>query len=172
MQLENMVRGVIEDECEDYFFGIADLSIAERPIIEQEKSLIAEYPKAISIGITVHPILLKEILRKNESSTTNHYAKVLPQLNIITAHLSNLLQCEGYKALPMSIIEELGDTIISSISDELVANMAGLGQIGSDGSLITQEVGSEVLWSTIFTDAPLKVTGKSLKQFDNLNDIK
>ena len=60
MQLEETLRKVIEDECEDYFFGVADLSIA-KSLFEQEE--FAEYPKAISIGITIFPtIQLKSLI--------------------------------------------------------------------------------------------------------------
>ena len=52
MQFEDKARSIIEKECEDYFFGIVDLSSAQYPDIEQYNSLFNDYPRAISIGIT------------------------------------------------------------------------------------------------------------------------
>lgn len=175
MQLEDKVRKIIEDECEDYFFGVADLSLAKKLIIEQNESLIAEYPKAISIGITIHHIIPEGLLRNNDSYTTNYNAcdEINQQLNLITTHLSNLLHHEGYKSLPILVASKLDNQrIFSAFSHELVANLAGLGWIGKNDLLITPEVGSRVLWSTVLTDAPLKVTGKPLKEHNDLNNLK
>jgi epoxyqueuosine reductase QueG len=157
MQLENILRKSIEEECEDYFFGVADLSLAKKLIVQQDEPLIAEYPKAISIGLTIHPIHITKVSMKHKSSKIN--CNKIQQLNLIIARLSNLLQSEGYKTLPMSMIEELGDPrIFHAFSPELVANIAGLGYIGKNGLLITPEVGSRVLWGTLLTNAPLKAT--------------
>lgn len=164
MQLENMIRKVIEEECEDYFFGVADLSLAKKLMNGQEGSLIVEYPRAISIGITMPPLIPSKLLRNNKSSKENYndYHEMIQRLNLITRHLSNLLKHEEYKSLPILIASNLDDQrIFSAFSHELIANLADLGWIGSDGLLITSEVGSRVLWGTILTDAPLKVT-KSL----------
>ncbi len=48
--------------------------------------------------------------------------------------------------------------IFGAFSNELVANMAGLGWIGNNGLLITPGVCSRVFWGMVLTDAPLKVT--------------
>lgn len=154
LQLEDILREIIEEDCEDYFFGVADLSLAKRSIIKQRESLINEYPKAISIGITVHPILINGLSMNHESSKTN-YNKIIQQLNFITSRLSNLLQCEGYKTRFLYITNKSGDKKSNGFSHELVANLAGLGSIGNNGSLITPEVGSNILLGTVLTDAPL-----------------
>ena len=53
MQLEDKTRNIIERECEDYFLGVEDLSLTNDPVILQYKTLLNEYPRAISIGITL-----------------------------------------------------------------------------------------------------------------------
>ena len=40
-------------ECEDYFLGVEDLFLTDDPVILQYKTLLNEYPRAISIGITL-----------------------------------------------------------------------------------------------------------------------
>ena len=47
------IRKIIEEECEDYFLGIADLSLEEYDVDDKYKSLICLYPRSISIGITL-----------------------------------------------------------------------------------------------------------------------
>ena len=61
MQFEDKARSIIEKECEDYFFGIVDLSSAQYPDIEQYNSLFNDYPRAISIGIT-QPMIFDDAL--------------------------------------------------------------------------------------------------------------
>lgn len=175
MQLEDMIRKTIEEECEDYFFGVADLSLVKKLIVEHEGSLISEYPKAISIGITMPPIVPFKLLSNNKSFKYNYndYDEMIKRLNLITTHLNNFLKHEEYKSLPILIASNLDDQrTFSAFSHELIANLAGLGWIGPDGLLITPEVGSGVLWSTILTDAPLKVTRKPLKEYSDFNKFK
>ena len=58
MELGDNIRTIIEESCEDYFLGKADLSLPDQIVTEQYASLIAIYPRTISIGITLpgeHP---------------------------------------------------------------------------------------------------------------------
>lgn len=160
MQLENIIREIIEVECEDYFLGFADLSTLNKDMIEHENSLITEYPKSISIGITMPPKIIVNLSREDKVQKDDNdlHKQIIYQSGSITKHLINLLETEGYKSLPMPVLNESKDKKISNaFSHELFANLAGLGQIGKNGLLITPEVGSDVIWSTIFTNAPLKL---------------
>ena len=151
MQFENTIRMIIEEECEDYFLGIADLSIAKNDILEQYELFFDEYPRAISIGITL-PYKDKDGLM---SKNTKIYNETNQQLNVITTHLSSLLQQKGYKTLSVPKTTKVDDGTFISLH-KLAANMANLGEIEKNGLLITPEVGSGVNWGTILTDAPLE----------------
>ena len=62
--------------------------------------------------------------------------------------------------MPIHVTDKSHDKKIFNVfSNELIANLAGLGWIGNNGLLITSEVGSDVLWSTVLTNAPLETTG-------------
>jgi epoxyqueuosine reductase QueG len=174
MQLEDTLRKIIEEECEDYFFGVADLTPAKKLLAGQEESLISEYPKAISIGFTMPPTVQSNLL-KNDNSKANHtdYNELIQRLNIITTRLSNSLQQKGYKSRSIDVTDKLDDQrIFNAFSHQLIANLAGLGWIGNDGSLITPEIDSGVLWGTVLTDAPLKVIEKPLREHNDLNKLK
>lgn len=150
MQLESVIRRVIETECEDYFLGMVDLSQVKNSLIGQYKSLITEYPRAISIGVT----LPSKILSESSVIKDTVYNETYCHLKAITSHLSSLLEHEGYKALSMPKTKEKKD--ISYISfHEVVANLANLGEIRKN-FLVTPEVGSGVKWGTILTNAPLR----------------
>jgi epoxyqueuosine reductase QueG len=151
MQFENIIRKIIEEECEDYFLGIADLSSTKNDIIEQYDSFFTEYPRAISIGITMPCITPDELISEN----TRVYKETNCQLNHITTHLSSLLQQKGYKTLSVPKAKQMNDEKFISIH-KLAANLADLGQIEKSGLLVTPEVGSGVNWGTVLTDAPIE----------------
>lgn len=148
MEFENVTRKVIEEECEDYFLGIVDLSLADNDVIEQYDVLIAEYPRAVSIGITIPNMVTDKLFnRKIGLCETNK------QLNNITVQLSNLLEQEGYKTLTLPKTRTVNDKTFISLH-VLAAKLANLGWIEKN-SLVTPEVGPNVDWGTILTDAPL-----------------
>ena len=149
MEFENTIRKIIEEECEDYFLGVTDLSLAENDILKQYESFFEDYPRAISIGITLPPT------RETITKTTKVYSETNQQLNSITAHLSSLLQHKGYKALSFPKTEKIDDKSFISLH-KLAANLADLGEIEKNGLLVTPEVGTSVNWGTILTDAPLE----------------
>lgn len=160
MILEEEIREIIEEECDDYFFGVADLYHADNPIMKPEKPLLTEYPTAISIGITLPPVIPSKLFGCDEKSMEDiSVNEMIQQLNLIIMRLSDLLKIEDYKSLPILVTGDVVDQrMFHTFSHELIANLAGLGQIGKDGLLITPEVGSRVLWGTVLTNAPLKVS--------------
>lgn len=149
MKFEDTMRKIIEEECEDYFLGMVDLSLVKNDIIEQYSSFFEEYPRAISIGITMPYKITDELL-----ITTTAYNETNYQLKTITAHLGELLQGEGYRALSVPKAKQMdGETFISL--HKLIANLADLGKIEKN-SLVTPEAGQGVNWGTVLTDAPLE----------------
>jgi len=150
MQFEDTIRKIIEEKCDDYFLGIADLSLAKNDIIEQREPFFAEYPRAISIGITIPYAITDELMSKS----TALYEETNCKLNAITSRLSSLLQQEGYKALSVPKAEQVNEGTFISLH-KLAANLANLGQI-ENNLLITPEVGPGVNWGTVLTDAPLE----------------
>ena len=151
MQFDDMARKVIEEECEDYFLGISDLSNSKQITTEQYASLIAIYPRAISIGITLPP-------KTNENSLMSNsvvYNETNNQLNTITVYLSTLLEQEGYKALAVPKAGRVNNGIFFSLHI-LAAISADLGKIEKN-MVVTPEVGPEVNWGTVLTDAPIGV---------------
>lgn len=146
MEFEDKAREIIERECEDYYLGIVDLSLSKNAVIEQFKSLVSEYPRAISIGVTIPVGMLM-----NKSNAI--YKETNCQLKSITAHIINSLEHEGYKALSLPKGDINDENSISMHS--LIADMANLGRVEKNGLVVTQEVGSAVNWGTVLTDAPI-----------------
>jgi epoxyqueuosine reductase QueG len=151
MQFDIMIREVIEEECEDYFLGITDLSIAKKVIIEQYESLISIYPRAISIGITLPYEIIDELLKSNCNVI---YNETNNQLNTITSYLSSLLEKDGYKALAVPKSGRIDNGLFISLHN-ITANLADLGWIEKN-MIVTPEVGPGVNWGTLLTDAPIE----------------
>ncbi|MGB9937221.1 MAG: 4Fe-4S ferredoxin [Methanobacterium sp.] len=147
MQLEEEIRTIIEKESEDYFLGTADLSVSSDPKICQYGSLITEYPRAISFGITLPCI--------NTYKSFKDYSKIYKftncKLRSISSHLSNLLENKGYKAFPVPK-SKIVDVTFTSLHN-LAANMANMGKVEKNGLIVTPEVGYGVNWGTVLTDA-------------------
>ncbi|AIS33017.1 MULTISPECIES: hypothetical protein [Methanobacterium] len=148
MKCENVIRNVIETECEDYYLGMVDLSRVENILVEKYGSLIAEYPRAISIGVTL-PYLTPEELSKNKKQP---YDVTNCQLKSITSHLSKLIEERGYQALSIPKAREINEGSHVSFH-EAVAYLADMGKIEKN-LLVTPEVGSRVNWGTVLTNAP------------------
>lgn len=167
MQLEYKIRIMTEHEGAD-FFGIAELSSAKDTIADQGSLFIAEYPKAISIGIRLSDAIVDALPdRDNPAVAVNYrhaYDIINLRLDLLTSKLASIIQQDGYKALAIPASERYDDERICAVfSHKLAANLAGLGWIGKSCLLITPEAGPRVRWSTVLTDAPLKVTGEPVE---------
>ncbi len=150
------------------FFGIADLSSVNEIIIEQGSSFIAGYPEAISIGIKLPDAIVEALPDRDNPAVAANYRHTYDitnlRLDLLTSKLASIIQQDGYKALPIPASERCDDEKICAVfSHKLAANLAGLGWIGKNCLLITPEAGPRVRWSTVLTDAPLKVTGEPLQ---------
>jgi epoxyqueuosine reductase QueG len=148
MQSED-IRKIIEQECEDYYLGFADLSLKKEDIDENYKSLVCIYPRAISIGITL-PFKVTDI---PDNVNNEFYHTTNQKLNSITSFLSSSLEDEGYKALALPKEGNVNNGIFVSLHN-LAASRADLGMI-KNNTIITPEVGQRVNWGTVITDAPL-----------------
>ena len=159
------------------FIGVADLSSAFPFIREQGGDVVDGFPLAVSIGIRLpDPIvdmLPKRFDRAVAVNYRNHaYVTINYRLDVFTSRLAGLIQREGSRALPIPAAERSsGDYNLSNakkisavFSHKLAAHLAGFGWIGKSCLLVTPQYGPRVRWSSVLTDAPLKVTGKPIKR--------
>jgi len=169
MELDSGVTGLAE-EMGASFLGVADLSPAYEAILDQGGSMVAEFPRAISIGIILSHAIVDQLPQRADRTvamTYRHHAYdvVNQRLDHITSRLSGVLQEEGYRALPVPASQTVDEERLWGIfSHKMAAHLAGLGWIGKSCLLVTPEVGPRVRWGTVLTDAPLKVTGGPLEE--------
>ncbi len=156
MEFGDNIRTIIEENCEDYFLGNTDLSLPDKIITEQYTSLIAIYPRAISIGITLPNRITEQTIKTGNLN----YDEFNSKINNITRNLCDLLNYEGYKALAVPKSGDISNEIFSSLH-YMAATNANLGWIEKN-MLITPEVGVRVNWGTVLTDAPLNVISSDI----------
>lgn len=163
MQLEYRIKIMAEHEGAD-FFGVADLSTVKDKVIEQGSSFVADYPKAISIGIRLPDSIVDALPNRDNPAVAVNYRHTYDitnlRLDLLTSKLASIIQQEGYKALAIPASERYDNERICAVfSHKLAAHLAGLGWIGKSCLFVTPEAGPRVRWATLLTDAPLKITG-------------
>lgn len=169
MELDTKTRQITEAMGID-FFGVADLAPAYEAIMAQGGAAIAEFPRAISIGIALfHPIMdqLRPGIDRVTALTFKHhcYDLINQRLDQTTSRLSSLLQREGFRVLPVPASQTVNkDGLCGIFSNKMAAHLAGLGWIGKSCLLVTPEVGPRVRWATVLTDAPLKIPGAPMDE--------
>lgn len=150
--------------------GVADLASAHEAILAQGGPAIAEFPRALSIGIALlHPVVdqLPQRADRAVAMAYRHhgYDVVNQRLDHITSRLSSVLQGEDYGALPVPASQTVDDErLCGTFSHKMGAHLAGLGWIGKSCLLVTPEVGPRVRWATVLTDAPLKAAGQRMDE--------
>ena len=169
MSLNDRIKHLAES-CGADFFGVADLSPARDAILAQGGPVIAEYPRAISIGIALPHSIVDQLPRRAERAVAvsyrhHGYDVVNQRLDLVASRLSSALQREGCSALPIPASKRVDDERICAIfSHKLGAHLAGLGWIGKSCLLITPEMGPRVRWATVLTDASLSETGQRMDE--------
>jgi epoxyqueuosine reductase QueG len=167
----------VDQDLQDYmaqleadFWGVADLSLAKRAVLDQGGAVVARYPRAVSMGIRLMDAIVDQLPRRAERqaavSYRHHaYDVVNARLDEMASRLASQLQRWGYTALPVPASKRVDDERISSFfSHKLAANLAGLGWIGKSCLLITPQVGPRVRWTSVLTDAPLRTTGGPIEE--------
>ena len=169
MEFDHRIESVTRSLGAD-FFGVADLASANDAILEQGGAVVAGFPYAVSIGITIFDTIVDRLEQRADQAVAidyrHHCYDVINQrLDQITSRLSSLLQRDGYRVLPVPASQRVNHKkLCGTFSHKMAAHLAGLGWIGKNCLLVTPERGPRVRWATVLTDAPLKVTGEAMAE--------
>jgi epoxyqueuosine reductase QueG len=151
------------------YFGVADLAPAQGLIEEQGGEMMAQFPRAVSIGVLMPFAIVDQIPRHREKAVAlayrSHSYDILNfRLDQIASRLASRLQQERYRAFPVRASQTVdAERMYGLFSNKLAAHLAGLGWIGKSCLLVTPEAGPRVRWASILTDAPL-ATGEPLAE--------
>ena len=167
MSIDNALRELAESLGAD-FCGVADLTRAREAIRAQGGPALAEFPRAVSIGVALMSAVVDQIVTQDDYAALLNYRHhgydvVNLRLDAIVSRLSSLLQREGHRALPIPAAKRVNEEKLhGGFSHKMGAHLAGLGWIGKSCLLITPSAGPRVRWASILTDAPLAPTGASM----------
>jgi epoxyqueuosine reductase len=137
------------------------------PLIQQsyKNSIVEEYPYAISIGIGLSKgivRLLHDMETHSISQTYNYhcYTVINPRLDVLALWTVTTLQNAGYNALPLPSsqyrFKDFSDTLRAVFPHKTAAYLGGMGWIGKNCLLVTENCGAALRLVTVLTDAPLK----------------
>ena len=169
MGFDSQIRNSAECWGAD-FFGVADLSIAQGFILAQGGPSIAQYQRAISLGIVLPHAIVDRLPQRAERAAAvdyrvHAYDSINQRLDLVASRVSGFLKSQGYDALPIRATERVDDErLCAEFSHKLAAHLAGLGWIGKSCLLITPGAGPRVRWTTVLTDAPLAATGQAMDE--------
>ncbi len=142
--------------------GVADLLSDKDKLIENYGEEILKYPYAIVIGHKMKENIIEKIpLSYNDDYIAQEYLDEYynshERIRKIAEKIAKYVENKGYNTI---ILDVSGDTdeinLKKSFSNKASANIAGLGWLGKNNLLITEEFGPRLTWATILTDAPLK----------------
>jgi len=163
MGIDVEIRELAESLGAD-FYGVADLAPAR-------EAMVAEYPRAISVGVGLMHSLVDLLPRHAEDplvgmSYRHHgYDVINLRLDQLAARLASAVQGMGHRVLPIPASQTVdSERVCAVFSHKMAAHLAGLGWIGKNCALITPEVGPRVRWATLLTDAPLEATGTAIEE--------
>jgi len=138
-------------------FGVADISQIKKDFLISEK-ILERFDKAISLGVRLSEGILEEIQDKPTRLYFHHYRTMNSFLDQIALRLTNLIQDNGFQALPIPASQIIDwEEQKGHLSHKRIGYLAGLGWIGRNNLLVNKELGSQFRLVTILTDMPLNI---------------
>lgn len=148
MSVSNDIRELLKREGCD-IVGFADL-----------RCLSCDARQNFDYGILIALSFTKEAMQENKNGSPQRYSdehepmtQRLDELAFLTAEF---LTDKGYKAWPkISSMIAYKDYYTTALPHKTVATLAGIGWIGKNAMLVTNEVGSALRMTVVLTNAPL-----------------
>jgi epoxyqueuosine reductase QueG len=142
-------------ECGADLVGVADLALLNG-IQTEPANLLEGYTRAISIAVRLADGVIDTIVDQPTPIYQQHYLKVNALLDDIALRVSQFLQQDGGKALPIPASQLLDKKKWTSyISHKAVALAAGLGWQGKSLLVVNRSFGPRLRLVTVLTDVAL-----------------
>jgi len=137
-------------------FGVADVASLKQEFAIDPR-ILKNMNRAVSVGMCLSGGILSEIDRVPTRLYFHHYRTLNALLDQTALKLSRFIEKQGFIALPIpasQIVDWQKQT--AHLSHKKIALMAGIGWLGRNNLLVTQEFGSRFRLATILTNMPLK----------------
>ncbi len=127
--------------------GVADMSEVET----------CPFRYGISVALPIPATIVKPVQEKPTPKYFQMYTDLNHKLNEIVLAGEKYLRDRGYQAYALTTNRaEMVDSFTSTLPHKTPATRAGIGWIGKSCLLVTEEYGSAIRLSTLYTDAPLQ----------------
>lgn len=138
-------------------FGVAGIGKAKEDFCFLPR-VTEKLDKAISMGVRLSGAILEEIDSGPTKLYFHHYRSLNMFLDQLALRVSNLIQAEGFLALPIpaSLIIDWQNQK-AHLSHKQIGYLAGLGWIGRNNLLVNKKLGSQFRLVTVLTNLDLKV---------------
>ncbi|MCX5708271.1 MAG: hypothetical protein NTY14_04790, partial [Candidatus Omnitrophica bacterium] len=138
-------------------FGVADIrQVKEEFVVSNE--LLAKLDKAVVLGGRLSRTVLSELVQAPTRLYSYHYRTLNSLLDQSALKTTLYIESQGYLALPIPTSQILDwKKQTGHLSHKKMGVLAGLGWIGRNNMLVSQEFGSQFRLVTILTDMPLKI---------------
>lgn len=169
MNLNTDIKEFLKHDAIDYI-GFADLGNYQTELIRFGGNIVKGYPYGISIGIALPDSIVDHLPDRFDPNVaceykTHCYTVINERLNLISSKTASFLNQKGHRTLPIAAAETTNPSDITpTVSNKMIAHIAGLGWIGKNCLLITPEHGPRVRFITLLTQAPLAVVDAPMEQ--------
>lgn len=114
-----------------------------------------DYAKGVSVALPLPAHVAVDLLEAPTAEYVQLYKSLNGQLNDIVMAGEEFLQGLGYEARALTT-DRAGGAVDQVVPHKTVATRAGIGWIGQNCLLVTQEYGSAIRISSLLTNAPLE----------------
>ncbi len=150
---ENIMR---ENELRSYLKNLGASLVGFADLNNINTSLNNNMKYGIVFAININPKIIKGIHEGPTEDYNNEYKKINKALDDIAAFCVKYVEQQEYSALAQtSTYVTCDDNLTTPLPHKTVATRAGLGWIGKNALLITEEYGSAIRISSVLTNMPL-----------------
>ena len=137
-------------------FGVADISLLKETFCLSPK-ILTGLSSAVSLGARVSSLVLDEIEQQPTKLYFHHYRTINMFLDQLALRLSNFIQEQGFRALPIPASQILDwQKQTAHLSHKHIGLLSGLGWIGRNNLLVNRRLGSQFRLVSLLTDMPLE----------------
>lgn len=143
--------------------GFADLSPLKGMLAGDPGAF--EFPNAVTFAVEIPKEAARASLEKPSEEMRSAYKMCNRKLKEAGERISQLLAAEGYKARFIDPAQRVNpEKLLGPISQKAIASLSGMGWIGKNGLLITEEFGPRQRVGAVLTDMPVN---RQAKLIDN-----
>ena len=137
-------------------FGVADITGLKKDFRYLNSATVENLNSAVSLGVRLLQPVLEDIQDQPTPLYLHHYRQVNYLLDRAALLLSQRIQEEGYRALPIAASQVIDwEKQCGHVSHKAIAIAAGLGWLGRNNLLVHPQYGAQVRLVTVLTNYPL-----------------